>query len=367
MIAASLLLVIFVSCESSKKPEPTPEPEPTEWIQGADLSLLPSFVEANAIYKDMYGNVIYPMTYFKELGFNYVRVRIFVNPDPNSAACQDFDYAAKMLSIAKDANMKTLLDFHYSDTWADPGKQYIPGEWKNLSNQDLVNKIGTYTRDVLRNLVKMDLVPDMIQTGNEISNGLLWDKGRVSVWDEPKWNTTERWAYFRNLLSEAVKACRTVCPNTQLLMHYDNGGSPQGAALFFGQLDALSIDYDIIGLSYYPFWHGPLSQLKATIDDLKIKFPDKPVNIVEVAYPYHEWGIDGNATYPLDYPATPEGQKAFFVAFLKTIHSCTNVNGYMYWFPEETYDGGKNICKLYRGIFDNSNGQALQITEVMSQ
>lgn len=364
--AVFVLLSIPVSCDSKKAPVPTPGPEVKEWIQGADLSLLPSYMDAKAVYKDMYGKQAYPISYFKELGFNYMRVRLFVDPDLSSTACQDLEYVLNLLTVAKDAQMKTLLDFHYSDTWADPGKQYLPKAWQGLSTQQLAVKIEEYTRDVLRQLVKKDLAPDMIQTGNEISNGMLWDNARVSVWNtESKWNTPQRWAAFTQILSKAVKACRDICPDSQILMHYDNGGSREGAALFFSQLAVAKVDYDIIGLSYYPFWHGPLSQLKATLDDLAIRFPDTPVNIVEVAYPYHNLGIDANATYELDYPATAEGQKQFFSAFLKTLHACPNVNGYMYWYPEETYVPDKPILKLYRGIFGNANGQALQITEVL--
>lgn len=365
ILLAAWLLVSAVSCDKKKeKPDPDPTPEEPTWIVGADLSLLPKYVVNKAVYKDVYGNVVYPLSYFKEQGFNYVRVRLFVNPDTTatSTACQDLAYVTSFIKTLKEGNFKVLLDFHYSDTWADPGKQYTPSAWTSLDATALTTKIYTYTREALKALVRENAVPDMIQVGNEITMGILWDKGRVDAWDSA-YNTEARWAYFAGLLKNASKACREVCPDARVMLHIDRGGDKESALRFYRQMKSRQVDYDLIGLSYYPFWHGPLSQLVDCLNGLKQEFPDKPVNIVEVAYPNHEWGIDGNASYKLDYPATPDGQRQFMEAFLATIKLCSNVNGFMYWFPEETYVPGKTILNLHRGFFDNTTGMALPIMD----
>ncbi|HPS24936.1 MAG TPA: glycosyl hydrolase 53 family protein, partial [Bacteroidales bacterium] len=234
-----------------------------------------------------------------------------------------------------------------------------------LDQEKLANRVYSYTRETLRTLMKNNAVPDMIQIGNEVTFGMLWDTARVDVW-ESQWNTTSQWNYFCRLLSLASKACREVCPDAWVMIHSDRGGDEVSAVRFFNQMQVYNVDYDIIGISYYPFWHGPLRQLKDCMDGLRMNFPEKKVNIVEVAFPYHEWGIDQNASYEPEYPATPEGQKQFFIDFIKTIKQCSNVNGFMYWFPEETYSPEKEILKLYRGVFDNWTGKALQVMGVFA-
>lgn len=359
-------ILLITGC--NKQPDPSGGGEPIDqpdWIIGADMSLLPTYLKAGAVYKDEYGNDVAVLPFFREKGFNYLRVRLFVNPNPETAACQDLAYVQDLILAARSAGYRILLDFHYSDTWADPGKQFKPAAWTELDQEKLANRVYSYTKETLRTLMKNNAVPDMIQIGNEVTFGMLWDTARVDVW-ESQWNTTSQWNYFCRLLSLASKACREVCPDAWVMIHSDRGGDEVSAVRFFNQMQVYNVDYDIIGISYYPFWHGPLRQLKDCMDGLRMNFPEKKVNIVEVAFPYHEWGIDQNASYEPEYPATPEGQKQFFIDFIKTIKQCSNVNGFMYWFPEETYSPEKEILKLHRGVFDNWTGKALQVMGVFA-
>lgn len=369
LLTGALVGLLLMSACKHTEPENNggKEGEQPDWIVGGDLSLLPSFTAARAVYKDINGNPVQPLDFFKAKGLNYVRVRLFVDPDTQSAACQDYAYVSSFIRQVKTAGFMVLLDFHYSDTWADPGKQYIPQAWKGLSDQALAQKVYDYTKATLQQLVADQAAPNMIQIGNEISNGILWDQARVSVWaSERTWNTTARWTFFTGILSNASKACREVCPQALIMLHYDNGGSAQGTSQFFNQMMMHQVDYDLIGLSYYAFWHGSLNDLKASIDGLRATFPAKKVNVVEVAYPNNEWGIDEGASYSLPYPATPHGQRDFMKAFLATLHTCSNCNGYMYWFPEETYTPDGGLLVLHRGVFDPATGKALPITEVLS-
>ncbi|MFY9116731.1 MAG: glycosyl hydrolase 53 family protein [Bacteroidales bacterium] len=335
-----------------------------EWIVGGDLSLLDCNLAAGAVYKDSNGKDIEVMSFFKEKGMNYARIRLFVNPDLQSAACQNLSYVQEAILRAKAKGYHILLDFHYSDTWADPGKQFKPAAWEKLNSADLANRMYTYTRDVLVTLVKHGAAPDMIQIGNEVSNGFLWDSARVSVWDG-EWNTQGRWLYFCKLLSQASRACREVCPQAWIMIHSDRGGDRDAAVRFFRHMEQGKVDYDIIGLSYYPFWHGPLEQLKSCLTALQMAFPDKPVNIVEVAHAHHPWGIPHDAGHLTQHPATPEGQKQFMEDFLAVIKEFPRVNGYMYWYPEETYVPQGPVLALHRGVFDNQTGKALPITDVL--
>ena len=144
---------------------------------GGDISMLPKYEEAGVVYKDKSGNTVSDViAFFKQEGLNAMRVRLFVDPskDNDKAVCQDIEYVKKLGKRIKDAGMKFMLDFHYSDTWADPGKQWTPDAWKSLSDTELAQKVYDYTKDCLQQLKSAGAEPDMIQTGNEISYGMLW-------------------------------------------------------------------------------------------------------------------------------------------------------------------------------------------------
>ena len=357
------MFLLLFSCRNVL-PTPPPVTQP-DWIVGADLSLLDRNVAAGAVYKESNGKDVEALSFFKERGMNYIRLRLFVDPDMQSTACQNLSYVQEMILKAKAKGYNVLLDFHYSDTWADPEKQFKPALWESLSSDALADKVYTYTRQVLITLVKNKAAPDMIQIGNEVTNGMLWDSARVSVW-EGEWNTQGRWLYFCKVLSMASKACREICPEAWIMVHSDRGGDREAAVRFFSRVEQGKVDYDIIGLSYYPFWHGPLAQLGSCLAALQTAFPDKPVNVVEVAYANHPWGVPDNAGYPLEYPATPEGQQAFFEDFLQLLRGFSHVNGYMYWYPEETYVPQGPVLTLHRGVFDINTGKALPVTDVFN-
>ena len=364
-----LLAGIFLLSTGCDKKDPSgPGTDPVEqpaWIIGADLSLLTRMQQAGAVYRDFQGQNVEVLPFFRERGFNYVRIRLFVDPDLQSTACQDLNYVKDLILKAKEEGYKILLDYHYSDTWADPGKQYKPAAWESLNADELARKVYVYTKETLLTLLKSEAVPDMIQIGNEITNGMLWDSARADVWT-PEWNTPGRWSYFCSVLSQASKACREIFPGSWIMIHTDRGGDRQTALKFYNQLEIHDVDYDIIGLSYYPFWHGPLSNLRSCLEGLQMNFPDKKINLVEVAFPNDPWGIPDNAGYTPEYAASPQGQKKFMEDFIKTLRDFSNVNGFMYWYPEETYIPSSNILTLHRGVFDIQTGNALPVMDVFA-
>ncbi len=334
---------------------------------GADISLLPTLEAAGAVYKDSEGKPVSLLTFFHENGFNYVRIRLFVHPDQNSAACQDLAYVTGLATRAKAQGFKILLDFHYSDTWADPGNQSKPSDWFNLSQTELVQKLYDYTKISLELLKSNGITPDLIQTGNEITPGMLWDNGKVSLWTD-SWNTAEHWKSFTDLLKNAVKACREVCPDAKIVIHTERSGDADATRQFYQKMTDYKVDYDIIGLSYYPFWHGLLAEAERTINMAAANFPLKPLMFVEIAYPFNDWGYPADGITPKPYPSTPAGQVTFLADFITLINNHSNVTGLFYWYPEETLvPTSGSYPKLNRGLFDNVTGNALPGFYILKQ
>lgn len=326
---------------------------------GADISLLPEYQDAKAIFQDQNGKDIDVLPYLKQKGFNYVRCRLFVNPSLNTETGQDLDYVIKFGKQIKSQGFDFLLDFHYSDSWADPGKQTKPSAWKNLGASQLPSQVYSYTKSSLQGLKDANVVPDMIQIGNEITAGMLWNDGRVGVWSE-EWNTDSHWNLFLELLTQASKACREIFPNAKICVHTERSGDSESSKRYYDKLTNAKIDFDVIGLSYYPFWHGTLSDLGTTLTMIQKNYPQKDVIIAEVAYPYNDWGYPDDSKYQKEYASTPEGQAQFTKAFVQAVKKYSNVKGIFWWFVEETYSPNRKITTdLHRGLFSNQNGKSL--------
>ena len=198
-----------------------------ERFAGGDISLLPEYENAGAVYKDITGAVIPDLLpWLKNQGMNAMRVRLFVNPDkyneqygsssdadlkydPN--ACQDLEYITPVCKKIVENGMDLMLDFHYSDTWADPAKQWTPLDWQGLSDEQLYQKIYDYTKETLETLKAQGIVPAFIQPGNEISYGMLWGEPGTSAPKKTLMGNDANWNRLGRLLSQAIKACREVC------------------------------------------------------------------------------------------------------------------------------------------------------------
>ena len=320
---------------------------------GGDISLLPKYEEAGVTYKDKDGNTVTDVIAFcKQEGQNAMRVRLFVDPsrDNDKAVCQDLDFVKALGKRIKDAGLKLLLDFHYSDTWADPAKQWTPDSWKSLSDADLATKIREYTKDCLLQLKDAGAEPDFIQTGNEVSYGMLWgtaaaDDGKANrcFTSSPEAN----WTRFINLLTEAGKACREACPDAKIVIHSERTPKPEVLTDFFDRMKRASLDFDIIGLSYYPAFHGDLATLETAIKAIEDKGYDKDIWIVETGYSY-AWPINGDNNgkekdydYTGTYPYTEEGQRQFTADLVARLNAHSSVKGLFWWWPED--NGNKNV------------------------
>ena len=314
---------------------------------GGDISMLPKYEEAGVVYRDAAGNAVPDvLAFFKQEGLNAMRVRLFVDPskDRDKAVCQDLDYVKQFGKRIKEAGMQLMLDFHYSDTWADPAKQWTPDAWKALSNEELYVKIYEYTKECLRQMKEAGATPDMIQTGNEISFGMLWGTEA-----EAKNNQTNRcyinspeanWTRFITLLKQAGKACREECPQARIILHSEQTPKPNVMTDFFDRMKNAAVDYDIIGLSYYPDYHGDMKSLETALTTLEGKQYGKEIMIVEAGYSY-AWPIGNSFDYTKTYPYTEEGQRKFTADLITLLNKHDSVKGLFWWWPED--NGNKNV------------------------
>ena len=367
---------------------------------GGDISLLTKYETNGAKYYDLNGNSITDvLAFLKNQGLNSMRVRLFVDPNNATKAekgqgvCQNLEFVKTLGKIIKDAGLSFMLDFHYSDTWADPSKQWTPKNWETLTDDQLYDKIYEYTKDCLQTLKDAGATPDLIQTGNEISYGMLYGKGIIEedVYDgnnryttykesDPSYKKvyageTANWARFISLLKQAGKACREICPNAKIILHTERVPNTSYLNTYYSLLKNEGIDFDIIGLSYYPYHHGPLTNLNNALNILETNF-DKDIMIVETGY-YHAYYPTKDVKYPKTsfptWPDTEAGQLQFTKDLIEQLNNHTKVKGLYWWFLEANEYGldwnTKRVTDDWynASLFDNSTGKTMSaIAELKS-
>ena len=339
---------------------------------GGDISLLPSYEENGTKYLDKDGRTISDVIAFSaDNGLNAMRVRLFVDPanassvDKGQGVRQDLDYVKALGKRIKDAGMAFLLDFHYSDSWADPSKQWTPKAWLGLSDSELAPKVYDYTKDCLQQLVAAGAAPDLIQTGNEISYGMLW--GAQGTKANRCYNgNAANWPRFTTLLKQAGKACREVCPDARIILHTERLANTGVLTNFYNQMKSANVDYDIIGTSYYSYYHGNLNTLNASLTQLENQFPDKQIMIVEAGY-FYNWqptisapGVDLSSTYPI----SEAGQQAFAKALIQTLQKHSHVTGLFWWWMEANEYGHTGSAQVTKDWYNASlwNDQTGKVT-----
>ena len=249
-------------------------------VLGADISFLPQLETRGIKFSDK-GVPKDAIQILKDHHFNYIRLRIFNNPaadsgySPGKGFC-DLPHTLAMAKRVKAAGLKLLLDFHYSDTWADPGKQFKPLAWKELHGNALATAVNTYTKQVLHALQAQGTPPDMVQVGNEINHGLLWPDANVQLSD-----SLTRYDTLAQLARAGANAVREAAPNALIMLHIALGGQLQLSNTWLDRMRAQNIDFDVIGESYYPKWHGTIPDLKANLTQLTQRYPQ---DVVVVEY-----------------------------------------------------------------------------------
>jgi len=267
-----------------------------EHIIGADLSYLKEAEDKGFLFKE--NGVAKPgLQIFKDHGYNWIRLRLFHTPVqlPNN-----LEYTITVAKEAKKLGYKFLLDYHYSDTWADPHKQFVPKAWEGLPHEILVDSVFDYTRATMIAFRKAGAFPDMVQIGNEISNGMLWPDGKLP----------QNWDQFAELIRAGISGVYASCGNhscPKIMIHIDKGGNREYTKKWFDKLNSYHIRYDVMGQSYYPWWHGSILDLRGNLNFMARTYK-KEIIVVEAAYNF------APAEYlnkPAPFPETPEGQKEF--------------------------------------------------------
>ncbi|CAF4755671.1 unnamed protein product [Rotaria sp. Silwood1] len=217
----------------------------------------------------------------KDNHIELIRLRLFT-ANEQQAVADPYNYghtlnlALKLARRIKAHGLQIMLDFHYSDTWADPGHQLKPNKWANLTFDQLVARLHDYTRKSLHAFVENNSIPEYVQIGNEITHGMLWPDGRL--------NKDSDWPRLATLLRAASRAVREILgQKTKIIVHSTSSTRWTHAQWFFDKVIA-DIDFDIIGLSYYPFWHGKPGALHFCLEQISRRY-DKSIFIVETAYP----------------------------------------------------------------------------------
>ncbi|MCH5251113.1 MAG: glycosyl hydrolase 53 family protein [Lachnospiraceae bacterium] len=312
-----------------------------KFLKGMDLSTLKEVEALGGKFYDhgVEGDVV---DILKSYGMNAVRLRLWNDPytedgEPYGAGTNDLPTTIELTKRMLGKGMEILLDFHYSDFWADPGKQRVPKAWKGMNLEQLETAVYEYTRETLETMKREDAFPTLIQVGNELSNGMLWPYGKVPDYDS-----------LIRLINAGIKGVRAVDPDVPIMLHLDNGGNNALYREWFDHYMEKGEDFQIIGLSYYPFWHGSMSDLRNNMNDIATRY-GKELMIAEVSMGYtmedyasyeklepHE--RKGMATRPevvekIEYPMTKEGQKQFLMDLFTILKEVPDnkAAGYFYW------------------------------------
>ncbi|MGM9706620.1 MAG: glycosyl hydrolase 53 family protein [Prevotella sp.] len=336
---------------------------------GGDISLLPDYEAKGAQYLDLNGKAITNvLDFFKSQGWNCCRVRLFVDPtkasdsDKKGGVVQSLDYVKALGKKIKEAGFLLMLDFHYSDSWADPGKQTLPDSWKGKSTSELTTALYDYTTESLKEMKAAGATPDFIQIGNEITYGMLWPTGHI--WPAGGGQDGGTWEVFAGYLKSASKACREECPDARIIIHTELSQSGN-ATSFYSQVKNYNIDYDIIGLSYYPAYHNNLNTLNTVLTNLESQQKGKPIMIVETGYGY-KWAMPGTTfDYTATYPYSEDGQANFVADLVSTLKKHKAVKGLFWWWAEANEHGIDWQNAVTSGwnnaaLFDQETGKALK-------
>lgn len=323
---------------------------------GIDVSTYLEEIEHGAKYFDG-AKEINPLDLFRVNGVDLMRIRVWVNPksergEPYLAGNCDLSNFISLANIAREKGYGIMLDLHYSDFWCDPAKQIIPKSWRGLNLDGLIKTVGDYTRGVLTEIKKKGINLSYIQVGNEITNGILWPFGKlIDNGDGARSNYESLIA----LIKSGAAACREVMPEAKLVLHLERSYDTAVYNEFFGKMQQADVDFDAIGFSYYPYWHGTFSQFFANVENCK-KFK-KELLVAELGYAftvedYLKVGHgaaqlvvseDNLSSLPFkkEFPFTPEGQAKFTEKFLEGCKE-HGISAVFWWEP--LWIPGDGIC-----------------------
>jgi arabinogalactan endo-1,4-beta-galactosidase len=304
-------------------------------MRGADLSFQRQELAAGTRFTDA-GNPSTPVRILAAHGGNYVRMRLWINPP---AGYSDLASDLALARQVRAAGMRVYLDIHYSDFWADPQHQDTPSIWRGQDLPTLAGSVRSYTEQVMAAFARQGTPVDMVSIGNEIRNGLLWPTGQLD------WSADTGWDNLATLLKAGVSGARAANPNghrLRIMLHFDEGGNSADSDRFFSNLVSRGVPFDTIGLSYYPFWHGTLSDLRTNVDALARHF-GKDIVVAETQYAWTLANGDSEGNFVWQpsqvfpgYPASPGGQLSLENDVQSILAAAPGGHGVgiFYWEPE---------------------------------
>lgn len=273
----SLMVSLLYSCSTSKNIQTTSK---SSFAKGADVGWLPQMEATGYKFYDTDGSEKDCLQLLKDRGMNTIRLRVWVNPNDDKASghCSKEETVVMALRAQK-MGMRIMIDFHYSDSWADPGKQFKPKAWENHTFSELMTDVYDHTFDVLSALKSVGVTPEWVQVGNEIPGGMMWPEG-----------STKNWSQLAQLLNKGYEATKAIDAKIKVIVHLDEGNNSEKFRWFFDNATANNVKYDVIGLSYYPFWikkdyTETIADLANNLNDMATRY-NKEVMVVEVGGEY---------------------------------------------------------------------------------
>ncbi|WP_428945907.1 glycoside hydrolase family 53 protein [Pantoea sp. FN060301] len=319
------------------------DPQPTGFVKGADISTLAELEKQGGKFYNANNELQDPIAILKANGINTIRLRLWVDPRDSSGnvyggGTNDLETTLALAKRAKAQGMKLLLDFHYSDFWTDPGKQFKPKAWENLSFPQLEKQVHDYTRDVIARFKREGVLPEIVQIGNELNGGMLWPDGKSWGQDGGEFDR------LAALLKAAIGGLRQNLSDpaeVKIMLHLAEGTKNEMFRWWFDEISQRQVPFDVIGLSMYTYWNGPIAALKANMDDISQRY-QKDVMVVEAAYGYTLENCDSaensfQAKEEKDggYPASVAGQTAYLLELMQAIRTVPEGRGkgLVYWEP----------------------------------
>lgn len=309
IVSFSLVIALaFTSCKSKMTSEKG------SFSKGADVGWLPQMEATGYKFYDADGSEKDCLQLLKDRGINTVRLRVWVNPNDDKASGHCSPEETVVMAVrAQKMGMRIMINFHYSDSWADPGKQNKPAAWAKHSFPELLNDVYNHTYDVLKLLKKAGVTPEWVQVGNEIPGGMLWPEGH-----------TDNFPQLAQLLNKGYEATKAIDSKIKVIVHLDEGNKNEKFRWFFDKATELNVKYDVIGLSYYPFW------LKT---DYKENIADLENNLKDMASRYNKevMVVEVGGDYTLE-----QNTKELLEATIKAVKSVPDNKGLgvIYWEPQ---------------------------------
>ncbi|MFM2480845.1 arabinogalactan endo-beta-1,4-galactanase [Celerinatantimonas sp. YJH-8] len=343
ILSTSLSLVAGASIAATPATEVSIKPIPNlpaDFIKGADISILPDVEQHGGKFYNRQGVEQDPLLILKNNGINYVRIRLWNDPqdakgNPYGGGNNDLKTDLALAKRAHALGLKLLLDFHYSDFWTDPGKQFKPKAWKDLDYQQLTARLGQYTQQTVAAFVKAGVSPDMIQIGNEINSGILWPTGKSWGQDGHEFDR------LANMLKVAIKGAKASDPNALIMLHLAKGADQNMYKWWFGEITKRDVPFDIIGVSFYPYWDGKIPALLANLKQIAAQY-NKDVIVAETQYGYSTTDCDKTPNSfgekeakESGYPGTVQGQADFLHDLITAVNQVPQHRGkgIFYWEP----------------------------------